>query len=65
MKYVVAEGDNAHELGIAVAEWLELNYRPSGGVSVCVVFRTWENERKGYMESETEYTYSQAMVLIE
>jgi hypothetical protein len=37
-------------------------YIPIGGVSVAVLHREWENERKGYTESDTDWEYSQAML---
>jgi hypothetical protein len=57
MKYVTVEGSTARELDIAVAEWLELGYRPQGGVSVTV----WSNREGSYRH--TTWNYAQAMCL--
>jgi hypothetical protein len=60
MKYVTAEGSTAKELDIAVAEWLDLGYRPQGGVSVAAV--SWRHDpRDDYWD--TTWVYAQAMCL--
>lgn len=59
MKYRIVIEDTASSLGDAVSGLLELGWRPQGGVAV--VNYTYENERKGYTESE--WVWAQAMVL--
>ena len=44
------------------AIYIEDGYEPLGGVSVAVSTETWENQRKGCTETDTDYTYTQAVV---
>jgi len=72
--YKVVEAGSAQELQRMVNYCIDAGFEPIGGVSVCVLHTTWENERKGYEESSTynthvhiipaisHYTYSQAVV---
>ena len=60
--YKVVEAGSAQELQRMVNYCIDAGFEPIGGVSVCVLHTTWENERKGYEESSTDYTYSQAVV---
>ena len=51
--YLVVSAGSVGELEDYVKEWIEKGYRPTGGVQI--LYRTWENERKGYQESDTEF----------
>lgn len=55
--YLVVMASSATNLSDQVNALMSKGYVPLGGVSV--VYATWENDRKGYQESET--TYHQAM----
>lgn len=58
-RYQVVTRDNLEDLHHAVNAFIhQKGWKPIGGVSA--VYRTWENARKGYMESET--MWAQAMV---
>lgn len=59
--YRILSAETPAELAAMVTEQLNDGWVLAGGVAVCAVFRSWENERKGYTESETDYTYAQAM----
>lgn len=50
MKYTILRADCASELAEAVNRKIKKGYTPIGGVSV--IRYEWENERKGYTESE-------------
>ncbi len=58
MKYKVIEAHSTEDLEEKVNGSMEAGFTPLGGVQV--VYATWENDRKGYSESET--TFYQAMV---
>ena len=60
--YKMVEAENAEDLQKMVNNCIESGFEPLGGVSVCVLYSTWENPRKGYEESEITYTYAQAVV---
>ena len=62
MTYAILEAGTAYKLCELVAADLAAGWKPQGGVAVCGVFRTWENARKGYTETETDWLYAQAMV---
>lgn len=62
MKYQVVLDDDCPSLETAVNELIAEGWEPLGGVTMQVVHREWENERKGYTESRTDYYYAQAMV---
>lgn len=59
--YRVATGASREQLEANVAGLMAEGYRPTGGVSVAVLHTTWENERKGYTESDTDWVYAQGM----
>jgi hypothetical protein len=59
--YRLASGGSRETLEAEVAELLHEGYRPCGGVSVAVLHMTWEDTRKGFQESETDWVYTQAM----
>lgn len=61
MEYKFVSEDTGTRLEEAVNELLLQGWTPIGGVSVAVLHSTWENERKGYEESQTEWVYAQAM----
>ena len=61
--YRVREGASRAELEADINEDLKAGAELVGGVTVCGVFRTWENSRKGYTGSETDYTYCQAVLI--
>lgn len=60
--YKVVEADSAEELQQRINNCIKAGFEPIGGISVCVHHTSWENERKGYEETETSYTYCQAVV---
>jgi hypothetical protein len=60
--YQVFVRGTAEELEKAVNAAIAEGMKPQGGVSVAVLHHQWENERKGYTESSTDYSYVQAMV---
>ena len=59
--YRIATGASRQQLEAEVSVLLSEGYRPCGGVSVAVLHMTWENERKGYTEIETDWVYAQGM----
>ena len=61
MEYKFVSEETGTKLEEAVNALMALGWVPLGGVSVAVLRSTWENERKGYQESETEWVYAQAM----
>ena len=62
MKYQVVIATNPREFEELVTGQLAAGWICQGGVSVCAVFETQENTRKGYTEHNTDYTYAQAMI---
>jgi uncharacterized protein DUF1737 len=60
--YKILEAGSAAKLEEMIAQDLAAGWALHGSVTVCGVFRTWENARKGYAESETEWLYAQAVV---
>lgn len=61
MEYKFVSEENGAKLEDAVNELMAAGWAPIGGVSVAVLRSTWQNDRKGYEESETEWVYAQAM----
>lgn len=62
-RYMVVTRPTSDELMEAVNAFIhQKRWRPLGGVQLSVTHRTWENERKGHQESETEVIWAQAMV---
>lgn len=61
-EYVVFEFGSSEALQEAVNAALSDGFTPVGGVSVTAVFESYENERKGYAETNTDYIYVQAAV---
>lgn len=61
MEYKFISEESGMKLEEVVNELMTSGWMPCGGVSVSVLHRTWENERKGYEESATEWVYAQAM----
>jgi len=57
MKYIVSRGDSASELEDFVKVWLDLGYRPHGGISVT-------SYRVDEFDNELRFHYAQAMVLL-
>ena len=57
--YGIVVGSSAKNLSDQVNALMSKGYVPLGGVSV--VYSTWENDRKGYQESETTYYQSMAL----
>jgi len=53
MRYVILDAETPDELEKAVGNMLDAGFEPMGGVAVC--HYQWENERKGYTESDTTY----------
>ena len=62
MQYVILGAEDAKVLDELVNKAIADGWEPQGGVACSGVFQTWENSRKGYTESETSYTWAQAMV---
>lgn len=62
MMYEILGADDIKILESEVRKAIADGWEPVGGVSVASHFEQWENERKGYTESETRYTFVQAMI---
>jgi hypothetical protein len=62
MKYTIVGCEDPKILEKLVNDAIADGWEPLGGVAVASCFKTWENSRKGYTESETDYTWAQAMV---
>lgn len=62
-QYKVLSASTPETLEAIVNEHLEAGAELVGGVAVSSRYESWENERKGYTESNTEYTYAQAVLL--
>lgn len=61
MDYQILVSHDSDALAEKVRTAIDGGWHPLGGVSVAVVFESYENERKGYTESSTDYTFTQAM----
>ena len=61
MKYRILEADTADELENRVVDALDHGWALLGGVSVARSFAGWDDEREGYTECSTGFTYAQAM----
>ena len=61
IEYCVASADDSTGLEVAVNKLVAEGWQPLGGVAVSSFFSSWGNERKGYTESESCYTFAQAM----
>lgn len=59
LQYTVVSADDLVVLVADVLKLMDRGYRCQGGI--CALHFDWENERKGYTESET--MFYQAMVL--
>jgi hypothetical protein len=58
-RYQVVTRDNLDDLQVAVNCFIhQKGWKPLGGVSA--VYRTWENERKGYTESDMMWAQAMA-----
>lgn len=64
MEYQVVVAGDHEKLAEKVNNLIASGWTPQGGVAVTQDSRSWENERNGYMEHETDTTYAQAMVLV-
>lgn len=62
--YRIATAWSPSDLEAEVSKLLAEGYFPQGGVAVAGVYQQWEDERKGYTESETLWHFSQAMAKI-
>lgn len=63
MSYRVLIAENADGLEARVNAVLAEGGQLCGGVAICAVFETWENERKGYEEHETRQLLAQAVTI--
>lgn len=61
MQYRIITEDDRHELERSVNGAIADGWIPQGGVSVSGWFSVWENDRKGYTETETNLVFAQAM----
>ena len=61
MKYEIYVIGTAEGLADKINEALAAGWKLHGGVSVAQSFETHENQRKGYTETDTDYTFAQAM----
>ncbi len=59
---VASDGDT---LIATVNKLLSEGWTLQGGAAVASHYASWENERKGYTESETYHTFTQAMIRCE
>ena len=64
MEYQVVVRGEATELAEAVSTLVSQGWSLQGGISVTGWIDRWENERKGYSESETTVLYAQAMIRV-
>jgi len=62
IEYQIVWAGDRDSLQVAVRDEIEDGWEPLGGVSVASHFEKWENSRKGYTESESVYTFVQAMI---
>lgn len=62
MEYEILGADDLKNLESVVRDALAEGWEPLGGVAVSSHYARWTNERKGWEESETRYTFLQAMV---
>lgn len=62
IEYVIVGAENPDTLEEMVRSAITDGWEPLGGVACTGHFEQWENSRKGYMESETRYTWAQAMI---
>jgi hypothetical protein len=51
--YVIVDSDSTEDLETQVNSMVDKGFVPVGGVAV--LYQTWENERKGYQESQALY----------
>lgn len=61
MQYRLIVEDDRQKLENSVNGAIADGWVPQGGVSVSGWYASWENERKGYTESETTVVFAQAM----
>lgn len=61
MKYTILASGCHQTLEMQVNEAIGEGWTPLGGISVAQSFQSYENQRKGGFEHNTEYTYAQAM----
>lgn len=64
MEYQVVEDSSQNVLASKVNDLIGQGWTPQGGVSVAGWTNSWENDLKGYTESETIMVYAQAMVRV-
>ena len=62
MKYKILTSDTSSLLEQEVNNFLQDGWKLQGGISVSQSFETYENSRKGYTESDTDYTFVQAII---
>lgn len=60
-EYRCVQEDTCASLEDAVNALLDEGWVPLGGMSVAVLHTESMNDRKGYMDSTTEWVYAQAM----
>lgn len=61
MQYKILAADNMTELETEVNAAIADGWLPLGGVAINEYIHSWENERKGYTESQEHSCYAQAM----
>lgn len=61
MDYQILTATTAKELSGLVNEHIARGWVPCGGLASSAYFAQWDNERKGYKESEERNEYAQAM----
>lgn len=61
--YKVIHCSNSEELEIEINKLIQEGADLVGGVSISSHFESYENERKGYTESNSEYVFAQAVFL--
>ncbi len=62
MKYKIVTAQTAEDLTAAVNKYLDDGWEPIGGALLSQDRDRWENERKGYSESQLDVTWAQTLV---
>jgi len=62
IEYKIITASNPESLMKKINDLIVEEWIPQGGIAYCQDTQTWENERKGYQESNTDEIYLQAMI---
>lgn len=61
-EYTILEADSLSALSEDVNKLIISGWVPQGGISYTETREEWENERKGYTESDVDIVCAQAMI---